>query len=197
MSGQITLNKQNGGQLTLEPENNAVNKTISIPDAGLMAADASVGKILQVVDAGSTTQTTFSTDQSFGDIGLSATFTPIGNNSKVIVTGHVGVQCTSDGGSNSNEGAMVRMLINNASVTVSEWKGVANNHKILAFLHDNDHVRNTYINLPYTASATGIFTKGTSYTFKIQAAKWQGDDNLVVNSGGYNVSVLQIIEVAA
>jgi hypothetical protein len=46
----IALNKPSGGQLILSPEDGTSTETVSIPAAGVMSANATTGKVLQVVN---------------------------------------------------------------------------------------------------------------------------------------------------
>ena len=124
MSGQITLNKQNGGQLTLEPENNAVNKTITIPDVG-------VGKVLGTKtfkqntpvqrSLSSVSLTISDLESNYADLGgtSSVTYNKISDSSILIIQSVVHIYTDHSGSANKWSGGHQRILANGTQVATT------------------------------------------------------------------------------
>jgi len=87
MTAKIKLNAASGGgSFSLQaPSSSSNNRVFALPDVadGTIATTATSGKILQVVTATSTTQTS-NTTETFADTGLTATIS-ISANSKVLI----------------------------------------------------------------------------------------------------------------
>ena len=96
MAGQIALNKPSGGQLILSPEDGTSTETVSIPAAGVMAADVATGKILQVVQTQSQSVETI-TGTSFTTLNtLTTSITPTSADSKILVIVNINYSATSN-----------------------------------------------------------------------------------------------------
>ena len=81
----IALNKPSGGQLILAPEDGASTDTVTIPSSGVMAADATTGKILQIQQSVLTTVETYALNNTWQTTGLSVSITPTSSSSKILV----------------------------------------------------------------------------------------------------------------
>ena len=95
MTAKIKLNAASGGgSFSLQaPSSSANNRVFTLPDsadATLLTSTASLGKILQVVNASTQTGASHGFSQnSFVDTGLSASITPSSSSNKVLVTGYL------------------------------------------------------------------------------------------------------------
>ena len=90
MTAKIKLNAASGGgSFSLQaPSSSSNNRVFTLPDsadATLLTSTASLGKIIQVVQATTTDVASFSTSSSFVDGGVGATITPTAASSKILV----------------------------------------------------------------------------------------------------------------
>ena len=99
---KITLepNASGAGTFSIVSPDSNTNRTLNLPDASgnIIAADASTGQfdssnmpagsVIQVVQGSTDTQVT-STSDSYVDIGLSASISPVSTTSKILVTASV------------------------------------------------------------------------------------------------------------
>jgi len=147
------------------------------------AAPAGGGKVLQVVNASTTTQVTNATT-TYADTNLTATITPTLNTSKVLVlVTQNGVGKNSSDASNGCNIKLLRTATTLGQITNAGWTGTA--------LHNNiGGVGFSYLDSPATTSAT---------TYKTTFANNNASNGAVVQWGSADttVSYITLIEIGA
>ena len=144
------------------------------------AAAASGGKLLQVVNATYSTQTT-TTSLTFADTGLTATITPTSATSKVLVfVNQVG--CHRASGTN---GALQLRLVRGATTIVDFEKYLGYNAGTVEI--NAGSASTTYLDSPATTSAT---------TYKTQLATDLASYTLAVQANG-GTSTITLMEIGA
>ena len=143
------------------------------------AAPAGGGKVLQVVNASTNTQTT-SSSATFADTTLTATITPTASTSKVLVfVSQVGIQKQS-----SNTGMGLR-LMRGATSLVEFEKFAAGNLTTTTNIVGGSSI--TYLDSPATTSAT---------TYKTQFCSASGTSGVTVQSDS-PYSTITLMEIGA
>jgi hypothetical protein len=144
------------------------------------AAPAGGGKVLQVVNATYSTQTT-TTSTSFADTGLTATITPTSATSQILVfVNQVG--CHRNSGTN---GALQLRLLRGATSIVTFEKYLGYNGGTVEI--NAGSASTTYLDSPATTSAT---------TYKTQLATDLGGFTLAVQANG-GTSTITLMEIGA
>ena len=173
----IALNKPSGGQLILSPEDGTSTETVTIPSVGVMAADASTGKVLNL-------KTYYNNNYSISASGAwvthwSPSYTPVSATSTlhVIFSYHI-----------LNEGSNMTDLF-------VDWRG-ANGQFYMSFgkagsLSGWNSMNNS---ATYTAPSGGT----TAANFSVQYRSNGANSYINYNGGsGYATSTFTIIEVEA
>jgi len=144
------------------------------------AAPAGGGKVLQVVNATYSTQTS-TTSTTFADTGLTATITPTSATSKILVfVNQVG--CHRNSGTN---GALQLRLLRDATSIVTFEKYLGYNGGTVEI--NAGSASTTYLDSPATTSAT---------TYKTQLATDLGGYTLAVQANG-GTSTITLMEIGA
>ncbi len=132
------------------------------------AAPAGGGKVLQVVSANTSSETTISSE-SDTDSGITATITPSSSGSKilVIVTTHIQLNRGSTGSSDCEQGSKVKLL-RGATVIVDNGDVSAFTLRNQVAITSTFNYSLTYLDSPSTTSAT---------TYKIQGARQTGNQS--------------------
>ena len=144
------------------------------------AAPAGGGKVLQVVNATYSTQTS-TTSTTFADTGLTATITPTSATSKILVfVNQVG--CHRNSGTN---GALQLRLLRGATSIVTFEKYLGYNSGTVEI--NAGSASTTYLDSPATTSAT---------TYKTQLATDLGGYTLAVQANG-GTSTITLMEIGA
>jgi hypothetical protein len=144
------------------------------------AAPAGGGKVLQVVNATYSTQTS-TTSTTFADTGLTATITPTSATSKILVfVNQVG--CHRNSGTN---GALQLRLLRGATSIVTFEKYLGYNGGTVEI--NAGSASTTYLDSPATTSAT---------TYKTQLATDLGGFTLAVQANG-GTSTITLMEIGA
>jgi hypothetical protein len=144
------------------------------------AAPAGGGKVLQVVNATYSTQTS-TTSTTFADTGLTATITPTSATSKILVfVNQVG--CHRNSGTN---GALQLRLLRGATSIVTFEKYLGYNSGTVEI--NAGSASTTYLDSPATTSAT---------TYKTQLATDLGGFTLAVQANG-GTSTITLMEIGA
>ena len=146
---------------------------------GLASGNTGVGKILQVVNATYSTQTSNSTNV-YADTGLTATITPTLATSKILVVVSVN-GCSKQG----NTGIGTKLL---RGATVLMQTGELDGYTNSAAQNDIGSITANYLDSPATTSAT---------TYKMQFNSWQNIASTVVQDGSTARSTMTLMEVAA
>lgn len=136
------------------------------------------GKVIQVVNATYSTETS-SASATFADTGLTASITPLFNNSKILVfVDHTG--CYSSNGSN----LLGLSLVRNSTTIVSYFEGYGGYTG--ANQSEFGSCSTTYLDSPATTSAT---------TYKTQLANRNATGTVSV-SRGPSTSTITLMEIA-
>jgi hypothetical protein len=177
------------------PTSGANANKVIIPSGQTLDASngfvAPAGSVIQHLSVSDNTDTR-NTTATFTDTNLSLNITPKFSNSKISITGHLGLGADTT----TNQGLGVRLLLDGTQLT--NWSGISSNsHKYIIFYHDSGHTRDFYGQMPFHIFNTGALTAGTSYNFKIQFRSWiSSNGHASVNSSGYTNSVMTIEEIA-
>ena len=137
------------------------------------------GKILQVVNATLTTETS-SSSATFADTGLTASITPLFSTSKVLVfVDHTG--CYSSNGTN----LLAISLLRNSTSIVTKFEGYGGYTGVNQSAFGGSST--TYLDSPATTSAT---------TYKTQLANLNATGTVSVGRGP-SIATITLMEVAA
>ena len=138
-------------------------KVNSIVPAGGIPAGASGGGIIQVVQASKTDTTSTTSQDSFVDLGLSASITPTSTSSKILITVSIGRVCKN---SSSIRLCPFRILRDATGIGIGVVDGVKlRSNFVISDSGDNNYGQGgayQYLDSPSTTSST---------TYKIQ---WSG-----------------------
>ena len=123
MSAKIKLNAASGGgSFSLQaPSSSSNNRVFTIPDVadGTIATTATAGKILQVVHASFSTETTIAST-SFTDTGLTASITPSSSSNKILVIVSLNLQFSRSTTSASGGMKVIRLVSGGSDVSIYE-----------------------------------------------------------------------------
>ena len=170
-SGNNIIN-ENANTITIGKSGDTVNLAAGATASGF-------GKVLQVVNATTTTETVNSTN-TYTDTGITATITPSSTTSKILV--HV---CAAGvGKANNNTWVQLKLLRNTTDLIVFEQRGG----------YTGDTATNkigtcacTYLDSPSTTSAT---------TYKVQMMSG-GNSNYAQVGDSYPSSTITLTEISA
>ena len=170
------------GTVTLLAPSTSTNRTLTLPDAtGTVALQggAGVGKVLQVVNATYSTQTSNSTN-TYADTGLTAAITPTSASSKILVLIDV---------------AGVLKLTNDTSCNL---KLLRNSTDLIVFSIEAAYTNSTTINIVGTQSCNYLDSPATtsSTTYKVQFMSVSNNAQARVQNSG-STSTITLMEIAA
>jgi hypothetical protein len=181
------------GTFTIAAPNSNNNRTLNLPDnAGTILTSASnlagvtgVGKVLQVVQASTTTEVSTSSN-SYTDSNLSASITPSSASSKILVL--VNQSLTLFSSSTTDIRARFQLLRGSTSI-FSEAS--ANAYRIRAALASGELVLCSY----YSISVLDTPNTTASITYKTQIGNT--NSTLTVAQSGSEKSFITLMEIAA
>jgi hypothetical protein len=178
------------GTFTIESPATNTDRTLVLPDnagtvltsASNLAGVAGVGKVLQVVNATTSTQVV-SSSSTFADTGLTATITPTSATSKILVLANQ----TGCGKQNTNTSLLLRLLRDSTVISNFERLGAYNNASTDNFIGSCSVC---FLDSPATTSAT---------TYKTQLASGASTSQAYtqVSDGTASMSTITLMEIAA
>jgi hypothetical protein len=146
------------------------------------------GKVLQVVQATTSTETTVSTT-SYTDTGLSATITPTSASSKILV---LTCQAARASGSGIEETGLVIRLVRGSTAIFNDSNSNMNLrlqiNNITATMGITSYLNYNYLDSPATTSATTYKTQGAARTNSMDA---------VFQTGSTMASTIILMEIGA
>jgi len=161
------------------PQGNIANASLGAVTA--LPAAISTGKVLQVVQGSTTTQTN-SSSTTLADTGLTATITPASTSSKILVIVHQnGIEKTSDSAGNDMKLILLRGSTNISNIVIFslyENEAKPNNGQTLS---------HAYLDSPNTTSAT---------TYKTQFSRPDGSGTVRCQSSS-TMSSITLMEMSA
>jgi uncharacterized protein YaiE (UPF0345 family) len=182
----ITGNASGTGTFTIASPNSNSDRTLTLPDnSGTVLTSASnlvgvtgVGRVLQVVNAGTSTPVTNNTS-TLVTTGLTASITPLFSTSKILIIASVaGILKVT-----SNTGATLQLYRNAGNVFQFALTGLANN----TTASNGGSISTSYLDSPATTSST-------SYT--VYFASQQNNAGFTVQLNG-DTSTITLMEIAA
>lgn len=164
--------------------------TFPVVAGGTSAVQASSGKVLQVVQATYSTETTIATT-TYTDTGLSCSITPSNTSNKILVM--VNQQARVVGGSSPSGAGFKMKLLRGSTGIVDFGSGSANTVEITDDTGGNTRIASytavMYLDTPSTTSST---------TYKTQASVNSGSGfSTSFQGSSTGVSVMTLMEIAA
>ena len=176
----ISGNASGTGTLTIAAPNTNSNYTLTLPtNTGTLISTASIGTILQVVNATFGTQTS-TTSTSYTDSGLTASITPSSATSKILIFANM----TGLGVVNSS--VSVRLRLNRGATGLAEFEREAGYLGSVSVEHAVGGSSISYLDSPATTSAT---------TYKVQFLSSTGNTVYIALSS--SVCSITMMEIAA
>jgi hypothetical protein len=154
--------------------------TFPVTAGSASAVQASSGRVLQVVNASTTTSVT-STSSTYADVGLSATITPSSSSSKVFIF----INLNGCGKVSAATTLSIKLQKNSSDLIVLSAASIGYTGTTTNILVGS--VSGTYYDSPATTSAT---------TYKVQFANY-GATGTVYVSGNNDYSQITLMEIAA
>lgn len=201
MSGQITLNKDSGGQLTLAPDDNAVNKTLTVPDVGF-------GKVLQTSYYKQSTgvQRTLSGEgytetnlnSNWADLGgtSSITFNKISSDSTLIIESVVHAYADQAGAANKWAVMHQRILVNGTQVATTTNSPSTDSAFGLGWNTDGTSSNGRMMGyIPLMGSVEDVAAGNVS--IKIQGTSGTSNTTLISHWNYYGEGHIRVTEVAS
>ena len=152
------------------------------------SAPAGGGKVLQVVQGSTSTETTISST-TYTDTGLSATITPTSASSKILI---LTSQASRASGSGIEETGLVIRLLRNSTAIFNDSNSNMNLrlqiNNITATMGISAYVNYSYLDSPATTSATTYKTQGGSRTNSMDA---------IFQTGSTQTSTMILMEIGA
>ena len=189
MTAKIKLNAASGGgSFSLQaPSSSANNRVFTIPDVadGTIATTATAGKILQVVNA-TTTTTAENTTETFADTGLTATIS-ISANSKVLIL--TSMQLDVSRSSSVDAAGSVKLLRGSTDIFAPS------NTKSFGF-EGASSTKALYITLTSAFLDTGASTGSNTYKTQFRVKSASSNAKIRINDDN-SPSTMTLMEIAA
>jgi hypothetical protein len=195
-TNQIQHTQNGAAVFTLPTSDGSANQLLKTNGSGTLSfVDSAVGgKVLQVVNALTSTATTI-TSNSFTDTGVTDSITTSAANSTILVLGSMAYDTARD---DHFCGARIR-LVRTLSGSDSAFMESSSDKNVGAYVSSSSHFR-TYGQYPLNFHDSGLSSvaAGTTITYKVQARveNTGASDDIRINNGS-KFSTIILVEIGA